>query len=110
MTRHGGLRLDHSESAYGSGESGEIAIVPGSVDKSELVRRIESTDADEVMPPESSKLTLTDTQKQVLKRWIADGAKYETHWAFELPRSRNHRSLPTNSGIKLPSTVSCSTN
>ena len=86
LTRHGGLRLDHPESAYGSGESGEIAIVPGSVDKSELVRRIESQDADEVMPPESSKLTLTETQKEVLKRWIADGAKYETHWAFELPK------------------------
>lgn len=86
LTRHGGLRLDDPESAYGSSDSGEIAIVPGSIDESELVRRIESQDADEVMPPESSKLTLTETQKDVLKRWIADGAKYETHWAFELPK------------------------
>ena len=86
LTRQGGLRLDHSESAYGPSDSGAIAVVPGSVDKSELVRRIASNEADEVMPPATSKLTLTDTQKDVLKKWISNGAKYEMHWAFESPK------------------------
>ncbi|XZE18835.1 PSD1 and planctomycete cytochrome C domain-containing protein [Pirellulaceae bacterium SH449] len=86
LTRHGGLRLDHPESAYGEGDSGAIAIVPGSVDKSELVRRIASHDPDEVMPPASSNLTLTETQKEVLKKWISSGAKYEMHWAFVSPK------------------------
>ncbi len=86
LTRHGGLRLDHPESAYGPGDSEAIAIVPGSVDKSELVRRIESHDADEVMPPPTSKMTLTAAQKDILKKWISSGAKYEMHWAFMLPQ------------------------
>jgi hypothetical protein len=86
LTRQGGLRLDHSESAYGTSDSGAIAVAPGSVDKSELVRRIASHEADEVMPPATSKLTLTDEQKDVLKKWISNGAKYEMHWAFESPK------------------------
>ena len=85
LTRHGGLRLDHPESAYGPGDSEAIAIVPGSVDKSELARRIASHDADEVMPPPTSKMTLTEAQKDVLKRWISSGAKYEMHWALCRP-------------------------
>src|SRR6476659_2114629 len=53
--RQGGLRLDEAAGAMKSGESGEKAIVPGQPGKSELVRRIFSTDADEQMPPAKSK-------------------------------------------------------
>ena len=49
--RKAGLRLDQKESAFSKSESGEIAIVPGDLEKSELLRRITSTDSDEVMPP-----------------------------------------------------------
>ncbi|MCB1278190.1 PSD1 and planctomycete cytochrome C domain-containing protein [Prosthecobacter sp.] len=83
--RKGKLRLDLSESAYGQGKSGEIAIVPGKPDASEVVKRILSTDEDEVMPPPHTKKVLSDKDKAVLKAWIAEGAKYETHWAYTPP-------------------------
>ena len=86
LTRHGGLRLDHFESATSPSDSGATAIVAGSVEQSELVRRIASTEESEMMPPPSAKMSLTDVQKEVLKKWIAQGASYEKHWAFELPK------------------------
>lgn len=80
--RHGGLRLDQAAAAYGAGESGSVAIVPGKVDESELNRRITSDDPDLQMPPPDSGKTLTKAQVELLRRWIAEGATYEDHWAF----------------------------
>ena len=85
--RKGKLRLDLSESAYGKGKSGEIAIVPGKPDASEVVKRILSTDEDEVMPPPHTKKVLSDKEKSILKQWIAEGAKYEAHWAYSPPQA-----------------------
>jgi hypothetical protein len=84
--RKGKLRLDLSESAYGKGKSGEIAIVPGKPEASEVVKRILSTDEDEVMPPPHTKKVLSDKEKSILKQWIAEGAKYEAHWAYSPPQ------------------------
>jgi hypothetical protein len=85
-TRKSGLRLDVGDSALQPAKSGELAIVPAKPESSELVRRIFSTDEDSVMPPPSTKHPLSAAQKQVLKSWIADGAVYTPHWAFEAPR------------------------
>jgi hypothetical protein len=85
-SRKAKLRLDVRETAIGAAKSGERAIVPGKPGESELVRRVFSEDADEVMPPTKTKITLTGTQKNLLRQWIAEGAKYETHWAFVGPR------------------------
>jgi hypothetical protein len=74
--RKGKLRLDLSESAYGKGKSGEIAIIPGKPDASEVVKRILSTDEDEVMPPPHTKKVLSEKDKATLKAWIAEGAKW----------------------------------
>lgn len=79
------LRLDTHDGALKGGKSGEPAIVPGKPDDSEFVRRIFSKDDAEVMPPPSAKLPLTDAQKQILKRWVEEGAKYVPHWAFVPP-------------------------
>ncbi|MBV6499954.1 MAG: hypothetical protein CJBNEKGG_02418 [Prosthecobacter sp.] len=84
--RKGKLRLDLQASAYGSGKSGEIAIVPGKPEASELVKRILSTDEDEVMPPPHTKKVLSDKEQNILKQWIAEGAKYEAHWAYTPPQ------------------------
>jgi hypothetical protein len=84
--RKGKLRLDLSESAYGAGKSGEIAIVPGKPDASEVVKRILSTDEDEVMPPPHTKKVLSEKDKATLKAWIAEGAKYQAHWAYTAPK------------------------
>ena len=84
--RQAGLRLDTKEGATSPVDSGHTAIVPGNVDKSELVRRILSEDAEIRMPPPSTKFTLTDAQKTTLKQWIASGATYTSHWAFVPPK------------------------
>lgn len=80
--RKAGLRLDVRAEALKETESGLAAIVPGSPEKSEVMRRILATDADDIMPPPKSKLELTPAEKETLRRWIAEGAAYEEHWAF----------------------------
>jgi hypothetical protein len=83
--REGSLRLDEREAALKGGDSGEAAIVPGQPGKSELVRRVLSADPDERMPPPAAKKELTASEKQLLARWIEQGAEYQTHWAFTAP-------------------------
>lgn len=80
------LRLDKREAALQPAKSGERAIVPGKPEASELIARILSEDPDEVMPPPSTKKTLTSKQKELLQQWVASGAEYEEHWAFIPPR------------------------
>ena len=80
--RKSGLRLDVREEALKPGESGDVAIVPGRPEESALVKHIESMDRAEMMPPPKSNKKLTSPQKEVLKRWIREGAGYEMHWAF----------------------------
>ena len=83
--RKGNLRLDLREGALKPAESGEIAIVPGKVADSSLVAHICSTEKDEQMPPANSNRTLSDKQRELVKRWIAEGAEYKPHWAFIAP-------------------------
>lgn len=83
--RQSGLRLDVREDALKPAESGDTAIVPGQIDKSQLVQRIFSEDADVMMPPPDSHKKLTPAQKELLRRWVAEGANYERHWAFVAP-------------------------
>ena len=83
--RKGGLRLDTYAGATAVHE-GVAAIVPGKPEASELIRRIVSEDPDEVMPtPKSHKARLSEAQVSMLKRWIAEGAVWGAHWAFERP-------------------------
>ncbi len=86
------LRLDRRDSVTAKNKKGLAAIVPGAPGKSELVRRITSTDDDERMPPPEAKNTLTPEQIATLKRWVAEGAPYAEHWAFVKPR---RPALPT---------------
>jgi len=83
--RKAGLRLDVRESAIKKGRSGVSAIEPGKASNSEVVRRILSEDADEVMPPPRFKKKLTDFEKKTLQRWIDEGAEYKLHWAYVKP-------------------------
>ena len=83
--RKGGLRLDVQASALATLESGHRAVVPGSTSKSELVRRITSTDPKVMMPAADSHLTLDEVEKATLIRWIEQGAEWKPHWAFIPP-------------------------
>jgi hypothetical protein len=90
-----GLRLDVRSKALAGGESGKKGIVPGKPGASELLRRVTSTNDDEVMPPDGDRLTAVQAAK--LRAWIAAGARWPDalasepasakHWAF-VPPSR----------------------
>jgi uncharacterized protein DUF1553/uncharacterized protein DUF1549/cytochrome c len=80
--RKADLRLDIRDEAIKPTRSGRIPIVPGEPDKSEIIRRIFSTGAN-VMPPGAAHKELTAAQKDIIRRWVAEGAVYEGHWAFQ---------------------------
>jgi Protein of unknown function (DUF1553)/Protein of unknown function (DUF1549)/Planctomycete cytochrome C len=83
-TREGDRRLDTREGALAD-NAGTKAIVPGKPDESELLKRILTTDEDDIMPPHKEARQLTEREKQLLRRWIEQGAEYEAHWAFIPP-------------------------
>ncbi len=85
-TREAELRLDDPASALAELDSGVTAIVPGQPDQSGLIERIDSSDPDLRMPPESTGLALSAEERELLRRWIEQGAGYETHWSFVAPR------------------------
>jgi len=84
--RQANLRLDLREAALKKSGSGTAPIVPGKPEASEIVRRILSHDADEMMPPPAANKPLSDAKRQILRNWIAAGAIYKPHWAFVPPR------------------------
>jgi len=79
-TREAGMRLDVRDAALRETAGGVIPIVPGDPDASEIIRRI--FDEDDPMPPESAHKPLTGEQKALFRRWVAEGAVYEPHWAY----------------------------
>ena len=80
------LRLDISEGAIKKIlNSGNHAIVPGSLRKSEAFQRITSEDPTLQMPPPEFGLTLTKKEIAILGKWIVQGAEYKPHWAFIPP-------------------------
>ncbi|MBK8090579.1 MAG: PSD1 domain-containing protein [Verrucomicrobiaceae bacterium] len=84
--READLRLDTFKGAT-EDRDGVRGIVPGDLAKSSTWERIITTDKDEVMPPpKSHKQPLTAAQRDLIRRWIESGAKYESHWAFLPPR------------------------
>ncbi|MFT5125664.1 MAG: hypothetical protein ACI9QL_002141 [Candidatus Omnitrophota bacterium] len=89
-TQEAGLRLDTAEGATAAleGDPQRFAIVPGDLSRSEVIRRITAHDPDDIMPPDKSELTLSAAEIALIKRWVAEGATYEAHWAF----------MPLNSG------------
>jgi len=78
--RKADIRFDTLE---GQKESG--TITPGKPSESPLIDRIHSGDATKLMPPPKSNRKLTADQKKLLERWIAEGARFEDHWAFVPP-------------------------
>lgn len=83
--RKASLRLDVRDGVVKPARSGETPIVPGKAKESELIRRILAEADSERMPPPASKKTLTKTEKEILKRWIDQGAEYKLHWAYVKP-------------------------
>ena len=100
--RESGLRLDRREAALVGGDSGSPAIVPGDPAASGLVERIHSHDPDELMPPAKAKKPLTAAQKEVLVRWISEGAKYAGHWSFGPIKRQSLPALKSEKWVRNP--------
>lgn len=73
------LRLDLEKEAHAE------FIVPGEPEGSEVYLRIITDDDDDVMPPSDSIKKLTQKEKDLIRRWIKSGAKYESHWSYVTP-------------------------
>jgi hypothetical protein len=95
--RKADLRLDQRDDAIESG-----ALVPGDPDSSVMLDRIFSDDPEEVMPPPEMKKSLTAAQKELLVRWIEEGAEYEPHWSFIPPAKPEPPAVKDESWVKNP--------
>ena len=100
-SRKAKLRLDTAEGAFAERKRG-FAIKPGNLDASEVWNRI-NLDGDGMMPPrDSKKKPLTAAQKETIRLWIEQGAKYQKHWSFEpilrpaVPQLKNSRDEARN--------------
>ncbi|MBI3877019.1 MAG: PSD1 domain-containing protein [Verrucomicrobia bacterium] len=99
-TRKARLRLDTRDGAL---RTKDPVIVPGKAGQSELIKRLTTKDPDGVMPPPDSKRKPTAQQIETLRRWIDQGAKWATHWAYvapqrpEVPSLRNSKFAIRNS-------------
>ena len=80
----------------------EGVIVPGHAQDSLLVQHITSTDPEERMPPPDSGRSLTDKQVDLLKRWIDEGAKWDTHWAYVPPKRVEPPAITNADWVRTP--------
>ncbi|WP_114750585.1 PSD1 and planctomycete cytochrome C domain-containing protein [Pleomorphovibrio marinus] len=101
--REAGLRLDLEEEAFKplKESKGEYALVKGKPKQSQALGRIKSEDPNEIMPPPSSHLQLTDHEIGLIEKWIRQGAEYEPHWAFVPPEKT---ALPKIKNTEWPAT------
>src|SRR5688500_4122639 len=83
-TREAKLRLDTPEGMFRT-RNDLTVVVPGKPAESELILRLSSKDEEEVMPPPDSNKHLTPAQIELFKRWVAEGAPWGKHWAYERP-------------------------
>jgi len=80
------FRLDKEDLAFAELSDGDRAIVKGNSNQSSIWQRIHSDDPDVRMPPPDSNLVLSDAEKELITKWIRQGAKWQQHWAFTAPR------------------------
>jgi hypothetical protein len=83
--RQADLRLDNREAAFAARDGGP-SVVPGQPSKSEVYRRITSSNPDQRMPPIDSGHTLSAAQIELFREWIEQGADWQRHWSFVAPR------------------------
>lgn len=88
-SRQAGLRLDREADFFtkrGDGAEAAAPVVPGDPTAGSLYRRIMSDNADEVMPPPDAHRQLKPAEKEIIRRWIVGGAKWQPHWSFLAPQ------------------------
>jgi len=99
--REAGLRLDTKDGLLNQEASSRV-VLAGNPQESELIARIFSEDADEVMPPPEFKMPLDAAQKKLLQQWVEEGANWQDHWSFEPPVSQVPPVVTDTSWVKNP--------
>jgi hypothetical protein len=95
-SRKANLRLDTYEGATALLKSGNRAIDMQHTEKSMVLFRIHHSDPDMVMPTPESKLKLTEKEKNLIEKWIHQGAEWKPHWAFRSPRKGRDEKITGN--------------
>ena len=94
-SRKADLHLYSREGAMSKLDENLAIIMPGKPEASLLYKRLITDDPDELMPPPKSNLALSTKEKELIRRWIIEGANWKEHWAFtqvnkpNLPKPRN---------------------
>jgi mono/diheme cytochrome c family protein len=83
--RKADLRLDTKAGAFAD-LGGHFVFVPGKPAESEALRRMTSDDPDERMPPPKTGKRPTPAQIELIRQWIAEGAKWSEHWSYVPPQ------------------------
>ena len=99
-TRKADLRFDIEGGLFKKSNQGNFAFKPGNLDKSEAIQRILSEDANYIMPPADSHLTLTPKEKAILVKWVEQGASWKKHWAFIPPIKATPPKIEANWNVK----------
>jgi hypothetical protein len=81
VKKNGGFSVLFEEEALAPTESGIPAIIPGSPNQSNFIKRLHETDPELRMPYQ--KPPLSDQEIEILRKWIKQGAKWGDHWAYE---------------------------
>ena len=84
-SREADLRLDTYEGATAALKEGGFAVVSGKPNKSQLISRINHQHEDQMMPPPETNNKLTQREKDLLEKWIKQGAEWKRHWSFIKP-------------------------
>ncbi len=99
--RKEGLRFDRAEGFFTERKDG-TPIVKGDPQKSLVFQRITSSDSDEIMPPAKTHKTLTAKEKDLIKRWIEQGAPWEPHWSWIVPVKATPPSVKNSAWVRNP--------
>ena len=95
--RKADLRLDRRDAAIKAG-----AIAPGDTDGSELIARINATDPQGGHAAAGDHQDADPEQKDVLQRWIADGAEYQPHWSLIAPKRPELPAVQDTAWVRRP--------
>ncbi|MEX0939621.1 MAG: PSD1 and planctomycete cytochrome C domain-containing protein [Pirellulales bacterium] len=99
-TSEAGLKFHQQESVYSELISGEQAVIPGDLERSAIIQRIDTDDELMRMPPEGK--PLAPEEIELVKQWIAAGAPWERHWSFTPPQRRELPQVDRQDWVRTP--------
>jgi hypothetical protein len=100
--RKADLRLNTREGAFADLAGGGRAFAPGKPAQSVAWQRIASANSRFRMPPPARVRQLTSHEKDLIRRWIEQGARWQKHWAFLPPRRHALPSLGPRDWLRRP--------